>query len=1070
MPPDLPSSTRKDRYPGMYSFEPSDERIFFGRDREKRELLQLVQKEKLVIFYSKSGLGKSSLINAGLTPLLALNHFHPIRIRFQVSQSESNVPEKPPTPLDLVMQQLKALLPDPALAQETVPTGTTPATPEPSTATRLWENFKRCSHFQKATPVLIFDQFEEFFYYPPKEKDDFLDHEQAPARILDAILDRPESERTEELINWGKQLEIRIIIVIRADNVYQLDHLKLYIPSVLRIRYELPPLSSAAARQAIVAPALIEDPDRFNSPCFTYKEGTLTLLLNGLRGENDEIESSQLQMICSNIEGDIKKKFSGQTEQAIVDERILPNEKAIERKLYNYYRNQLATIRDSSERKKASDLIEDQLVVDGRRSMMLSSQVLTKLNGNQNLIKQMLDAKLIREEVIGLRRFYEISHDKLLVPINKRIFDRKEAEYKAKMRQDRKEALRLAAEQKKKAEEQKIQTVLQEKEAAKQRKIARDQAKLYNDQIVLTARVRNQRKMVWIFAVIAAIGFLAAVLFLINFIYLNNKVRGSFYKNALTLGYKYYQQNNQTVAFRLYQEIARNGKGLVRDSADHLQQHSDFYDIAGGEELLRISGNQFLVHNEDKSLCLFTLQSDSLRTDTVGSSAVEYYLSPDSTNITYRDLNNAVYNYHLSDHSRLLVSGIKLHGEDSRNGGDPAATIRSQSGREGYVSFNMNYIPYSNFLGYIDSSGQIGIVDVHIRKRLPFLIRHEYNSEFLSFDIRNRLKISSDNAHLVVWRDSSLKRWNIQPGSGFLNEDSIGNVTDFYNGARPDVLVYRLKHSTRLYIRPMMTAGLHFYDSLSLPVFSPNGNFMIAFDMRGDMFVYDLVHNFLKTVVPKVLYALWAQQTVTYSPLAFIRFSWQADGGKLIVRDSKGQLLYVNLIEGNYGVLEKSLSPAINSYLLSPGGQYYVLQYYITGRFLVKDVATSRLLFTDTTSAFNNFSTRSRFSAEPRVFFYDHNIAYTSPDSLGRTQLHVKDLASDAPPKDRSYPYNYLMDYTGQSVEFGVDGPQRAGIILLNDRPRTVSYYDSLYPSLSVAQLSEFGLNYGQSILGGIFH
>jgi hypothetical protein len=55
-------------YVGPRTFEEGDANIFFGREREARDLLSLVISEPLVLFYAQSGAGKSSVINTRLIP------------------------------------------------------------------------------------------------------------------------------------------------------------------------------------------------------------------------------------------------------------------------------------------------------------------------------------------------------------------------------------------------------------------------------------------------------------------------------------------------------------------------------------------------------------------------------------------------------------------------------------------------------------------------------------------------------------------------------------------------------------------------------------------------------------------------------------------------------------------------------------------------------------------------------------------------------------------------------------------------------------------------------------------
>ena len=58
------------RYPGIRPFERKDQAIFFGRDTDIEHLSRIISLEKFVVLNGKSGLGKSSLLNAGVIPEL----------------------------------------------------------------------------------------------------------------------------------------------------------------------------------------------------------------------------------------------------------------------------------------------------------------------------------------------------------------------------------------------------------------------------------------------------------------------------------------------------------------------------------------------------------------------------------------------------------------------------------------------------------------------------------------------------------------------------------------------------------------------------------------------------------------------------------------------------------------------------------------------------------------------------------------------------------------------------------------------------------------------------------------
>src|SRR5258708_665360 len=58
---------------GAVPFDESSRSYFFGRDREARDLFNLLAAQRAVLFHAPSGAGKTSLIQAALVPALR-NH------------------------------------------------------------------------------------------------------------------------------------------------------------------------------------------------------------------------------------------------------------------------------------------------------------------------------------------------------------------------------------------------------------------------------------------------------------------------------------------------------------------------------------------------------------------------------------------------------------------------------------------------------------------------------------------------------------------------------------------------------------------------------------------------------------------------------------------------------------------------------------------------------------------------------------------------------------------------------------------------------------------------------------
>ncbi|MBC8078541.1 MAG: ATP-binding protein, partial [Chloroflexales bacterium] len=70
-------STKENPYlgPRAFSEDEREQRLFFGRDREREQLLDLLIARRLVLLHAPSGAGKTSLIQAGIIPRLRAEGF-----------------------------------------------------------------------------------------------------------------------------------------------------------------------------------------------------------------------------------------------------------------------------------------------------------------------------------------------------------------------------------------------------------------------------------------------------------------------------------------------------------------------------------------------------------------------------------------------------------------------------------------------------------------------------------------------------------------------------------------------------------------------------------------------------------------------------------------------------------------------------------------------------------------------------------------------------------------------------------------------------------------------------------
>ena len=73
-------------WPGLSAFDEAAQRFFHGRDDESTELLRLVGQAPLTVLFGKSGLGKTSLVQAGLFPRLRQQNILPVYVRLDVRE------------------------------------------------------------------------------------------------------------------------------------------------------------------------------------------------------------------------------------------------------------------------------------------------------------------------------------------------------------------------------------------------------------------------------------------------------------------------------------------------------------------------------------------------------------------------------------------------------------------------------------------------------------------------------------------------------------------------------------------------------------------------------------------------------------------------------------------------------------------------------------------------------------------------------------------------------------------------------------------------------------------------
>ncbi len=434
------------RYPGVKPFEQADSALFFGRDRDRIDLLDLVNREQLVLLFGKSGYGKSSLVKAGLIPdLLAKPQVRlheatgeeyelpncPVYIRLNLYGKS----QQPTMPLDTVVQKWG----------ETVGAGDIDTEVQAHLSAHgqhdsLWSLFKSSKKAANSRIYLIFDQFEEFFSYPPEAQAQFrqqlceLLYTRIPQAVRDSLSDAARDLKAKVYL----PLEVHTLFSIRSDRIHLLNSMRDELPAILHQRYELKALSELQAEQAIVKPALLEGAHFALKQPFQYEPAALAKIISELKQgstnpaepeQQSQIEAFQLQMVCQTIEQNLLKAAKKQkgAQPTLVTEADLPDFDLI---YEQYYTERLTDLPDATSRKTAHTMLEEEMVIgedlsDTRRisvdkdllreTMMHNHQMVL----GQDILDYLEDKFLIRRETINGRVHYEVSHDVLLSPLLK---------------------------------------------------------------------------------------------------------------------------------------------------------------------------------------------------------------------------------------------------------------------------------------------------------------------------------------------------------------------------------------------------------------------------------------------------------------------------------------------------------------------------------------------------------------------------------------------------------------------------------------------------------------------------
>jgi hypothetical protein len=420
--PAPPLTQAQNPWPGLFWYTEEQAHLFFGREAETQELLRLIQRETLTVLFGRSGLGKTSLLRAGVFPRLRQEGYFPVVLRLDYSPHAGSP-----------VEQVKALT-EAAARASGIDIESAQKGPQAET---LWEYFHRV-HFwgprnDRLAPVLVFDQFEEIFTIGNRRDDtEILEQiaDLAENRIPAAVRQRAEASGERLAIEAGTP-NYKIVFSLREDFVWRLDSLRPILPAILRNRFALGPLDAARGLESIrnagkqwvtdeVAKDIIE-------AVISSRRG------EGVSSDAEEIEPAYLNVMCNELFE--RMVATGQTQ--ITRELVAAEKGGI---LESLYERSLSGLDDS-----VRLFVEENLVTPaGFRATMPVEEARREHISDADL-QTLVDRRLLRfEDRLGTQHV-ELAHDLLTGLVEKSRERREQARLQHKLRQARLRAAVWAA-------------------------------------------------------------------------------------------------------------------------------------------------------------------------------------------------------------------------------------------------------------------------------------------------------------------------------------------------------------------------------------------------------------------------------------------------------------------------------------------------------------------------------------------------------------------------------------------------------------------------------------------------
>ncbi|MES2899898.1 MAG: hypothetical protein V4723_09230 [Pseudomonadota bacterium] len=381
---------------GLASFSEETRHYFYGREEEVGELTRRIQRKLLTVLFGQSGLGKTSILRAGIVPRLREEGYCPVYVRVDYGPGV-------PTASEQIKQAIMR-------ATSEIGTWTRAGLAQPDES--LWEFLHHRgdkltdSYDEPLIPLLIFDQFEEIFTLAQTDDAGRAHALAFTAALAELVENRPPAalearlEEDEEAVAQFdfSRTDYRVLIALREDYLAHLEGLKSVMPSITQNRMRLAPMTGTQALAAVSGPGgkLVTG---------EVAEAIVRFVAGGSELGNAQVEPSLLSLICRELND--KRIQAGRKEISL--DLLAGSHASI---LTDFYERTLA-----DQPPAVRSVIEDLLLTEsGYRENVAEERVASALasaGAAPGTLALLVNRRLLRiEDRLDIRRV-ELTHDVL---------------------------------------------------------------------------------------------------------------------------------------------------------------------------------------------------------------------------------------------------------------------------------------------------------------------------------------------------------------------------------------------------------------------------------------------------------------------------------------------------------------------------------------------------------------------------------------------------------------------------------------------------------------------------------